>query len=163
MNKTLKTIAWICLALGLLGTAVDAAALIHGRNLIAGRQAALDEMRTTSKSGENPTTGKFCLAEDANNVGKPDGDCIQAQLPGNTGARQPGFESWTGRNGRFMDNRGGFNDGWMNPRGILPLFFLGLGPVLLIVGAVILLVNREPKPAVDVKTKEVKKDTKTKK
>ena len=33
MNKTVKTIAWICLVLGLLGLAVDLGAYVFGRSV----------------------------------------------------------------------------------------------------------------------------------
>lgn len=159
MNKTLKTIAWICLALGLLGMVVDAGALIYGRKLLANRQAAFEEMHAAVESGNTPTAGNRCIAEDANNDGKPDGDCLQVQQPGQPGqpgAVQPDFGRQSGR-GRIISNmRDRLNGSRMHLRGILPLFLLALGPILAVVGAVILLVNREPKAVVVKEEKEEK-------
>ena len=184
MNKTLKTIAWICIALGLLGMAADASALVFDRKLMSERLASFEEMRANNEAGQVPAVGRLCIAEDSNNDGKPDGDCLQLQQlgqPGQPGAGQPGFGSQqgqggifkdnrmnfnggrTGRGGLFKDNRMDFNGGCIGARVILPLFFFALGPVLAIVGVVILLVNRQPKSTAKVKAKEVKKADKAKK
>ena len=148
MNKTLKTIAWICLALGLMGTAVDAGMLVYGRKLAAVRQTAI-EIKQDAKQPGNILDGKnTCLAEDADQDGKPDGDCLQVQSPGQPskpGAGQPGFGGKLQQRGTRLGMRGSFAGRRMAVRGILPLFLLALWPILLVVGAVILLVNREPK------------------
>ncbi|MCJ7519795.1 MAG: hypothetical protein MUO42_09020, partial [Anaerolineaceae bacterium] len=72
MNKTLNTIAWICLALGLLGMMVDAGALIFGRRLVADRLVAFEEMRASAAKGNTPSEHNRCIAEDTNKDGKPD-------------------------------------------------------------------------------------------
>lgn len=148
MNKPLKTIAWICLALGLLGTAVDAGMLVFGRNLAAVRQTAIEDIKDQNRSGNIPNAKNTCIAVDADQDGKPDGDCLQIQAfgqPGQPGAGQPGFVGRLQQRDTRLGMRGGFAGRRMAVRGILPLFFLALGPILLVVGAVILLVNREPK------------------
>ena len=160
MNKTLNTIAWICLALGLLGILMDAGALIFGRRLATDRQAAIAEMRASAAKGNTPSEGNRCIAEDTNKDGKPDSDCLQLQQPGWPGDGQPGFGGQPGR-GRMMVNfRDRFDGGRFGQRGILPLFFMTLGPILAVIGAVILLVNREPKNAVMKEEKEVKEEKK---
>ena len=156
MNKTLKTIAWICLALGLLGMVVDAGALIYGRTLMANKQAAFEEVREAVQSGTAPEAGNRCIAVDANKDGKPDGDCLQSKQPGQPDTGKPGFGGRQGRGGMMANNRGGFNGGRLGGRGIFPMFFMALGPVLALIGAVILLVNREPKAVLVKEEKEVK-------
>jgi hypothetical protein len=136
MNKTLKTIAWICLALGLLGMVVDAGAFIVGRTIMSNRQALI-------ASGNGPISG--------NNP--------QLNQP-----RQPGFRSMMGRGGMMSNFRGRFNGGRFGLGvGIFLLFFMALGPVLAIVGTVILLVHREPKNAPVKEEKDVNKDKEEKK
>ena len=76
--------------------------------------------------------------------------------PGQPGTGQPGFGGQLQQRGTRLGMRGGFAGRRMAGRGILPLFFLALGPILLVVGAVILLVNREPKKAEVKEEKEVK-------
>ncbi len=164
MNKTLKTIAWICIALGLLGLVVDAGALMYGRNIVRERQAAFEQMRSAAESGEVPAAGNRCIAEDANNDGKPDSDCLKLQQsgqPGSLGAGQPGaaqqgFGIRQGHGGMFRSNRPDFESGRFGGQGILLMFFLALGPILVIVGTVILLVNREPKAEMVKEEKEAK-------
>jgi hypothetical protein len=154
MNKTLKTIAWICLALGLLGMAVDTGALVFGRRLVSERQAAFNELRSAA--------GSLYIAKDENKDGKPDDDCLQLQQPGWPGIRQPGFGIQQGRGGMMFNDRGGFNGAPFAGRGVFLLFFIALGPILLIVGAVILLVNREPKTVDAEKEEEEVKEVKKK-
>ena len=90
-----------------------------------------------------------CLAEDADQDGKPDGDCLKSQAPGQPGKPgkpvSPDFGGRLQQQARMLGMRGDFGRTAYGGRGILPLFFLALGPILLVVGAVILLVNREPK------------------
>ncbi len=163
MNKTLKTIAWVCLALGLLGMAVDGGAIIYGRKLVAGRQAAFEEMQAAVQSGNGSATNNKCIAEDANKDGKPDGDCLNLQAPGQPGQLNAGQPEIGGRPIRrvmLQKLRNNFNSRRFNGLGILPLFFMALGPILAVVGAVILLVNREPKAAVVKEEKEVKETKK---
>lgn len=160
MNKTLKTIAWICLALGLMGTAVDARMLVYGRKLAAVRQTAIEIKQDAKQPGIIPVGKNTCLAEDADQDGKPDGDCLQVQSlgqPGQLGTGQPGFGGRLQQRGTRLGMRGGFAGRRIAVRGILPLFFLALGPILLVVGAVILLVNREPKKDAVKEEKDQKK------
>jgi hypothetical protein len=135
MNKTLKTIAWICLVLGLLGMVVDAGALIVGRTIMSNRQALI-------ASGNAPITG--------NNP--------QLNQPRQPGTWQQGFRGMMGRGGMMFNNRGRINGSRFGLGGIFLLFFFALGPVIAIVGAVILLVHREPKNAPVKEEKDVKKD-----
>jgi hypothetical protein len=135
MNKTLKTIAWICLVLGLLGMVVDAGALIVGRTMMANR-LVIAEQNNAPANGNNP----------------------QLQQPRQPGNWQPGFRGMMGRGGMMFNYRGRFNGGRFGFGGIFLLFFMALGPILAIVGAVILLVHREPKNAPVKEEKDVKKD-----
>ena len=165
MNKTLKTIAWICIALGLVGTAVDAGMLVFGRKLVADRQTAIETIQKSNQTGNAPDAKNTCIAEDADKDGKPDGDCLQLQAPGQPG--QLGFGGRLQQRDTRLGMRGGFAGRRMAGLGILPLLFLALGPILLVAGAVILLVNREPKKAAvkeETEVKEVKeaKDQKKK-
>ena len=163
MNKPLKTIAWICLVLGLLGTAVDGGMLLYGRKITADRQAIIEAIQTEIQSGDIPDAKNNCVAEDIDQDGKPDGDCLQQQAPWQPGTGQPAFGGrLMGRDSR-LGVRGGFAERRIAVRGILPLFFLALGPILLVVGAVILLINREPNEAAVKEEKEVKETREQKK
>ena len=163
MNKTLKTIAWIFLALGLMGMVVDVGVLVFGRKLAGERQTAFEEMRAESQSGKVLNGKNNCIAEDENNDGKPDGDCLKLQAPGQPGQPgegQPGVGGRTLRRGLLFKMRNNMDGRRFGGRGILPLFFLAFGPILVVVGAVILLVNREPKPTVVKEEKEEKEQKK---
>src|SRR5512137_2458925 len=85
MNKTLKTIAWICLTLGLLGMLVDAGALIAGRTMMANR-LVIAQQNAAPDSDNNPQQN-------------------QPRQPGNW---QPGFRGMMGRGGMMFNYRGGF-------------------------------------------------------
>jgi hypothetical protein len=136
MNKTLKTIAWICLVMGLLGMVVDAGALIVGRTIMSNR-LVIAEQNNAPANGNNP----------------------QFKQPLQPGNWQPGFRGMMGRGGMMSNFRGRFNGGRIGlGAGIFLLFFMALGPVLAIVGAVILLVHREPKNVPVKEEKDVKKD-----
>jgi hypothetical protein len=150
MNKTLKTIAWICLVLGLLGMVVDAGVLIAGRNMMANRQVIAGQNNTPS-AGSTPQFGAPCQQ----------GTCQQGF--GKQGNWQQGFGGRLGRGGMMLNFRGRFNQGRFGLLGIFALFLFALGPVLAIVGAVILLVHREPKNAAVKEEKEVKEDKEEKK
>jgi hypothetical protein len=154
MNKTLKTIAWICLALGLLGMAVDAGVLIYGRKLAGERQAAFEEMQAVVQPENDPTAKNRCIAEDANKDGKPDGDCLKLQASGQPG--QPGIGGRLIKRSMMLTLRNAPGGRRFNGFGILPIFFIALGPILAVVGAVILLVNHEPKAVKVKEEKEVK-------
>ncbi len=162
MNKTLKTIAWICLALGLLGTAVDAGALVFGRKIAGERQAAFDEMRAEIQPGSTAAGKNNCIAEDADKDGKPDGDCLNMQAPVQPEGVQPGIISRPVRRAMLSKMRSNFGGRRFGLFGFLPLFFMALGPILVVVGAVILLVNRESKVKEAVKEEKVVKETKKK-
>lgn len=157
MNKTLKTIGWICLALGMLGILAGAGAFIIGRQYAADRQAAIDEVRETAQDSDRPARGQLCIAEDSDGDGKPDGDCIQqpdrqkvfALLQGGQPGRRLMQNPHTLLGRRASFSFGGF-----------PVILLGLGPVVAVIGAVILLVNREPKEK--IKVEEEKKTIKAK-
>jgi len=51
MNKTVKTIAWICLVLGLLGLAVDIGLYVRGRAIVA-------NIAERGEAGELPALGR---------------------------------------------------------------------------------------------------------
>jgi hypothetical protein len=162
MNKTLITIAWICLVLGLLGTAADAGILIYGGKLIAERRTAFETLQGRNQTGNAAIAKNMCIAVDADKDGKPDGDCLQHRTPGQPGAGMPAFGRLLFQRGMHPGMRGGFAGQRTAFRGILPLFFLALGPVLLVVGAVMLLVNRTPKDTASQVKKEAKEDKEVK-
>lgn len=157
MNKTLKTIGWICLAIGLLGILGDAGAFVIGRRFATERLAAIEEIQETAQERGGLQPGQLCIAQDADGDGKPDGDCIQQpdRLKG-IAFRQGGRMG-----GGLMQSPHSL----LNRRGALgfaglPIFLYMLGPILAVVGAVILLVNREPKneTTMEDKKKHVKSD-----
>jgi hypothetical protein len=140
MNKTLKTIGWILVALGILGILLDAGALVFGHRLAANRQAVIQQW-------------------------KGNDDQPQFNPPQNDGQRnfapRDGSMPRLGSRGGFY-NRGGMMRGRPGGFFFLPVFFFALGPVMAIVGAVILLVNRPPKEKKEKKEapKEKGKETK---
>ena len=147
MNKTVKTIGWICLALGALGILVDAGAVFTATQFRTERLAAIEEISESIQNNERPALSELCIAKDTDGDGKPDGDCIdqpdrplgftprQGGQPGRTLMQQP-------RAG--LDRRAGIGFGG------LPIFLFALGPILAVIGVVILLVNREPKEKAEV-------------
>ena len=149
MNKTVKTIAWICLVLGLMGVAVDAGVYVRGRMWASEIQEAI-------ASGEMPGPGGR-VGKGSENSGV-DSDGREDRQPNRDG--QPG----SGRKGGGL-NRSGDSvlfSGRRRGRMALPLLLLLAGPVLTVVGAVMLLVNREPKQKKTEKTKNnTKKTTKS--
>jgi hypothetical protein len=157
MNKTLRTIGWICLALGVLGILAGASALVIGRQFAADRQAAIAEVREAVQDGERLERGQLCIAQDADGDGKPDGECIEQQDWQQKFAPRQGGQV----GGRLMQSsRPMVNRRAAFSLGGLPIFLFALGPVLAVIGAVILLVNREPKENITVE--DEKKTTKAK-
>jgi hypothetical protein len=150
MNKTVKTIAWICLVLGLLGTALDVGAFVVARNIFADRQANFEEFRGQFESGDLP---RFKSRSDED----VDGDAEEHM-------DWDDFSRFGMMAGGSFSQRGGFNSGMIGSRTtdyrrtVFPFAMAAVGPILLVVGTVMLIVNREP----EVKVKEEKKD-KTKK
>ena len=57
----------------------------------------------------------------------------------------------------MTNGRNALNGRHLGGRGIFPLFFMALGPILAVIGAVILLVNREPKAVMVKEEKKIKK------
>jgi hypothetical protein len=156
MNKTVKTIAWICLVLGLLGTAVDAGVVIYGRQMRNQAQAAFE-------AGEIPVLGR--RFNDANK----DGDTNRRDLERedfDRDSRTPLGRMMDGRDGidnfsnlqRFSPMMGSSSFG-RSGLGSLVLMFIS-GPILAVIGAVILIVNREPKAVEVVEQKEKKAKSK---
>lgn len=160
MNKTLKTIAWICLILGILGTAVDATALVVGQHFLSVRDASFTEMRQDKGNNKVNPDRTFCIAEDANNDGKPDGDCLQAQPQVMPGFAKQGLGRNPGQSGTPGYSRSRFDNNRFRHPAILLLFLFLAGPVLAIVGAVILLVNRSPETIASKDKKEDKAENK---
>jgi hypothetical protein len=142
MNKTLKTIGWICLALGLLGIMADFGALVIGRRFADDRLATIEEVQENAQKRDSIRSGQLCIAQDADGDGKPDGDCIQRP------DRLQGFAPRQGGRiggGMMQSPRLAFNRRATFGFAGLSIFLFAMGPVLAVVGAVILLVNREPK------------------
>ena len=145
MNKTVKTIAWICLVLGILGTVLDAGAFMFARRAFISRQANFEEMQEKLDAVELP---RLKSRRDADSDGKDDADLERNpkdRLDNNPGGFFPrrnfsggmisGVQRNTGRGSRPM------SCGLLIA---LPFLMMSSGPVLLVVGAVILIVNREP-------------------
>jgi len=124
MNKTFKTIAWICLVLGILGIAVD-----------VGMAVRVQTFRT--RVAEQVAAGELPAVTDKENGGKSQGDGDSRQRPGiQDGKAAPGGGVTGGKRG--MIGR--------NPRRYgLPIVLIAAGPVLAVVGGVMLIVNRAPK------------------
>ena len=142
MNKTLKSIGWICLALGVLGILAGSVLLVLGQQWTADRQATAEELRTFIIEGKLPKASDYCLAKDKDGDGKPDSDCLQ--LPAirdgfsRRGAMMPQGGLIQMRGNRPGGNRLGFGGGGL-------MLFFAPGAVLAVIGAVILLVYRTPK------------------
>jgi len=137
MNKTVKTIAWICLVLGLLGMAVEVGVYVRARSFAAQFQESIE-------------TGEFPMFKSR----FADGDIDDDDWDKDSFDRDEWFA-----HGGMIEGRRGF-DTFSNSRGFLPgmrdgsvgrvsfalpLLLLAGGPVLTVVGAVMLIVNREPK------------------
>lgn len=144
MNKTIKTIAWICLVLGILGTTLDAGAFLFARKAFSSRQANFEEMREQYDAGELPRF-KSCLDEEGEEC-----DALNryGSKPGVFTQRGDFGSCMTGGIGQ-MSMGGQRTSGWgSHPMGggylALPFLMIAGGPVLLVVGAVMLIVNREP-------------------
>lgn len=136
MNKTLKTIAWICLVLGLLGVAADAVALVYGRMLFEKRSELIAETREKIRERTGDWREHPCLDE-----GEDGGIVVDRECLGERGIDR----------GRIAQQRLNPGRGTMTPFSrtagpfwILPLMLFAAGPVLVVIGSVILVVNREP-------------------
>jgi hypothetical protein len=135
MNKTVKTIAWICLVLGLLGIAVDIGAYVYGRSIAARVQESIE---SGDFGGIRKRLGDIDKDGDID-----EHDCDEWPSDKKewfkTGAKigyKKGSGAFSKSHGGFHGMRGGF---------AIPLLLLAAGPVLTVIGAVTLIVNREPK------------------
>lgn len=151
MNKTVKTIAWICLVLGLLGVTAEVGAYVYGRSRIT-------QFKEAVEAGEiHAFKGHFADVDE---------DIDKEEWEENF----PDRDGWFAFGG-MMDSRRGFDtfskssgllpsmhDGSFGRVGFaLPFLMLVSGPVLTVVGAVILIVNREPKVSDSKEKKEKSK------
>ena len=149
MNKTVKTIAWICLVLGLLGMAVGVGAYVYGRSRIIQFKEAVD-------AGEIPAF-KDHFADSDEDFDKEewkDGSFDKGEwfTYGGMMDRRRGFDTFSNSRRGFT----GMRDGSFGHVGLaIPFLLLASGPVLTVIGAVILIVNREPK-VLDSKEKKEK-------
>ena len=132
MSKTVKTIAWICLVLGLLGLAVDIGLYVRGREVVT-------KIAEQVEAGELPALGRRFDDTESGEVIKPDESFRGKERPFG-GSFPAGM-----RGGGFMPQWGpGRQDfRWLGFGA--PILLLAAGPILLVVGAVTLIVNREPK------------------
>ncbi len=134
MNKTVKTIAWICLVLGLLGIAVDIGMYVRARTFAA-------QIAEQIEAGDLPAMGRRFDDGDADGFRMRPGKGRGEIIPGSGSPH-------------FQPGRIGYRSsilGW-------PLLLVAAGPVLAVVGAVMLIVNREPKEKnSDSKSKKAKK------
>jgi len=136
MNKTMKTIAWICLVLGLLGVAADAAALVYGRALFERRSEQLAESHEKIRDSYGGWRENPCLSEDGEGEIVVDRECLEERGINRRAVAR-----------RMMPGRR-FTERIPRPSGaswIFPLLLFATGPVLVVVGSVMLIVNREPK------------------
>jgi hypothetical protein len=127
MNKTVKTIAWICLVLGLLGIAVDIGMYVRARTSAA-------QIAEQIEAGDLPAMGR--RFEDRDEDVDADADGFRIQPRKGRGRFIPGGGSPHFQPGRIA-NRSSILG--------LPLLLVAAGPVLTVVGAVMLIVNREPR------------------
>jgi len=166
MNKTIRTIAWICLVLGIMGLLLDAGIILYLGRVRAERQAAIEAGELPYFRGA-PQSGTL-EGEVPESSDQDDENDNGGVLP------QPGFIPRARADrmrsilqGRRSSSFLGAVPGRTNFHlPFLPLFFFGAGPVLAVIGAVTLIVNREPaKPkliADSEEKKEKKKDSKNK-
>jgi hypothetical protein len=151
MNKTAKTIAWICLVLGLLGVAVEVGVYVRVRSLIT-------QVREAVEAGEIPAFKEhFADVDGDEDIDKEDWGKSPFDRSGSF-AFGGMMDSKRGFDGFYNSRRGlpGMRDGSIGHVGFaFPFLLLASGPVLTVVGAVMLIVNREPKDE-DSKEKKVK-------
>lgn len=139
MSKTVKTIAWICLVLGLLGMAVEVGVYVRARSLMA-------QFQESVKAGEFPMLkGRFTDGDgdfDKENREESDFDRSEWFAHGGMMDGRRGFEPFSNKRGYFLN----MHDGSVGRVSFaIPFLLLASGPVLTVVGAVMLIVNREPK------------------
>lgn len=147
MSKTVKTIAWICLVLGLLGVAVEVGVYVRARSLIT-------QVKEAVEAGEIPAfKDHFADVDEDADIDK-DGDIDKEDCVKSHFDRSGSFAF-----GGMMDSKRGLDTFYKSRGGLpglrygsighvgfaLPFLLLASGPVLTVVGAVILVVNREPR------------------
>ena len=150
MNKTVKTIAWICLVLGLLGVAIEVGVYVRARSFVAQLQESVEagEFPMFKSRFSNGDIDDEDWDKDSFDRGEwfAHGEMIEGRRRFDTFSNSRGFlPGMRDRNVRHV----GF---------ALPFLLLASGPVLTVVGAVTLIVNREPK----VKGNKAKKTSKKK-
>jgi len=137
MNKTVKTIAWICLVLGLLGMVVEVGIYVRARSFVAQFQESIE-------AGEFPMFKSRFADGDFDDEGwdKDSFDRDEWFTHGGLKEGRRGFDTFSNSRGFIPGTR----DGSVGRVGFaLPFLLLAGGPVLTVVGAVMLIVNREPK------------------
>ena len=151
MNKTVKTIAWICLVLGLLGVTAEVGAFVYGRSRITQYKEAVEAGEIPAfKDHFSAVDGDIDKEEWEEKISDRDGLFAFGGMKG--GGR--GFYTFSKSSGRLS----GMHDGSFGRIGFaLPFLLLASGPVLTVVGAVILIVNREPKVSDSKEKKEKSK------
>ena len=145
MNKTIKTIAWICVVLGLLGTAADGfmiARVWSWKNDTQARLMDIDVDEVEQRLEDADLEKIFPHSE----WGEEE---IRERFE--EFRQQKGDESVKRAVARFAKNRmpGRFDNRVMRHashavRPSFPFAAIALGPVLLVAGTVTLIVNREP-------------------
>ena len=150
MNKTIKTIAWICLVLGLLGVTAEVGAFVYGRSHMAQFKEAIE-------AGEIPAfKGHFDDVDEDGDINGKDWDkdsfdrskwfAFGGMMEGGRG-----FSTFSKSGGPLP----GMRDRSFGRVGfVFPFLLFASGPVLTVVGAVILIVNREPKVSDSKEKKE---------
>jgi len=160
MNKTVKTIAWICLVLGIMGILLDAGIILHLGRIRAERQAAIE-------AGELPPLRQGAPQMDPNESDQPE-STEPEDKDGEFEQPRPRFipqERVDRVRGILQGRKAG--SGIMAAPARMPsqlpflaLFILGAGPLLAVIGAVTLIVNREPAKLKSDATPEEKKEKK---
>lgn len=145
MNKTLKTIAWVCVVLGIMGMLAILAILGFGQINSADRRAQTlySVMKTPEFNLAEYTSD--CILENEEGESYINAECI-APKERNLTSRKLAIPRLRpqGRIFSFRPQRGFLPYQPSSPSFFLVLLFAS-GPVLTAVGAVILIVNREPR------------------
>lgn len=145
MNKTIKTIAWVCVVLGIMGMLAIFAFFGFGQLNSADRKAQTRESVMKSRDINLGNDMSDCLFENEEGESYIKTDCI-AHREKNWPSRKSDFPKLRpqGRTISFCPQRGFLPHQPSSPS-FFPILLFTSGPVLTAVGAVILIVNREPR------------------
>jgi len=151
MNKTVKTIAWICLVLGLLGVTAEVGAYVYGRSRITQYKEAVEAGEIPAFKGHFADIDEDFDEEEWEEHFSDRGGWFAF---GGMMSGGRGFDTFTKSSGRMSGMHGG---SFGRVGFALPFLLLASAPVLTVVGAVMLIVNREPKSSDSKEKKEKSK------